>query len=102
MKYGLNESNGTVIVELSGVIDFACNEEFEVLLDTIKARKPTRIVFDLSAVDSLDSVGLGLMYIAREDFEEIHCPFSLRRPSGPAARLLALTNSKMAFVIEDN
>ena len=102
MKYNLVENGGDIVVELSGAIDFSCNEEFEVLLDVLKARSPTKIVFDLSHVVSLDSVGLGLFFIAREEFTEIHCPFSLRRATGSVARLLALTNARMSFVLDED
>ena len=102
MKYNLTEAAGTFVVELSGAIDFSCNEEFEVLLETIKARRPQKVVFDLGGVSSLDSVGLGLLFIAREEFTEFNCPFSLRKAHGAVARLLALTNARMSFVIDDN
>ena len=72
------------------------------MLDTIKTRNPRKVVFDLGGVSSLDSVGLGLLFIAREEFTDIQCPFSLRKASGSVARLLALTNAKMSFVLDDN
>ena len=102
MKFNMVENGGAIAVELSGAIDFSCNEEFEVMLDSIKAKTPKKVVFDLAGVSSLDSVGLGLLFIAREEFADINCPFALRRASGSVARLLALTNAKMAFVLDDN
>ena len=102
MKYNLIDNGGEFKVELNGGIDFSCNEDFESMLDVIKARKPRRVVFDLGAVTSLDSVGLGLLFIAREEFNDVQCPFALSRASGSVARLLALTNAKMSFVMDDN
>lgn len=100
MKYTSSESAGALIVNITGILDFSCNEEFEVMLDSLKASKPRKVVIDLSGVSSLDSVGLGLLFIAKEEFTDIQCQFSLRRPQGAVARLLNLSNARMTFSIE--
>ena len=101
MKYQLQEHGDKLVVELSGGIDFSCNEDFETMLEIIKSRNPKQITFDMKNVGSMDSVGLGLLYIAREEFDSISSKFSLRGANGAPARLLTLTRAKMAFTIED-
>lgn len=100
MRFTTHEENGATIVSLTGSIEFSCNEEFEAMLDDLKAAKPKKVIMDLSGVTILDSVGLGLLFIAKDEFGEMECPFSLRRPQGAVARLLAISNARMTFIIE--
>ena len=101
MKHQLLEHGDKTVVELSGSIDFSCNEEFETMLETIKGKNPKQVVFDLKGVSSMDSVGLGLLYIAREEFDGVCSRFALRGANGAPARLLALTRARMAFAFDD-
>lgn len=98
MKYTIDFENGIAVVALEGQLDFSANNSFEELLDALKQNSPSGIVFDMSALSSIDSVGLGLLYIAREDFSGIQV--SLRKPHGYVARLLDLTDAKKMFPIE--
>lgn len=100
MRFTITDENGATIVNLTGEVEFSCNEEFEVMLDDLKAAKPKKIVMDLSGVTALDSVGLGLLFIAKDEFAELNCPFALRRPQGAVARLLSISNARMTFVME--
>lgn len=83
---------------LEGQLDFSANDSFEHLLDGLKVDKPQRLVFDLTGLTSIDSVGLGLLYIASEDLAGV--PVVLRHPQGYVARLLDLTDAKKMFQIE--
>lgn len=100
MQYAFSEENGTTIVAFSGTLEFSNNEIFEKALEHLKAARPKKVAIDLRKVTGLDSVGLGLLYIAKEELDEIHCQLSLRGANGQVARLLNLSNARMSFTIE--
>lgn len=99
MNYRITDSNGTIRVALEGALNFAANEEFQVLLEKLVKMKPARVVFDLSALSGIDSVGLGLLYIAHEDLDGTTSRITLASPRDTVARLLDLTEADQTFDI---
>lgn len=98
MEYKVQNDGSTALVTLEGQLDFSANDTFEKLLDVLKSNPPTTLVFDLTALSTIDSVGLGLLYIASEDLSGV--PVILRNPQGYVARLLDLTDAAKMFQIE--
>lgn len=98
MEYKVQNDGSTALVTLEGQLDFSANDTFEKLLDALKSNPPTRLVFDLTGLSTIDSVGLGLLYIASEDLSGV--PVILRNPQGYVARLLDLTDAAKMFEIE--
>jgi anti-anti-sigma factor len=99
MSYRFSEQSGVVTVVFSGVMNFTVNVEFRELLATIIEKRPQRVVFDLSELTMIDSVGLGLLYIAQEDIAAVGAKLCLARPQGKVARLLELTEAAKTFEI---
>lgn len=99
MNYTVQNDGSTALVTLEGQLDFSANDVFEKLLDGLKGTTPSKLVFDLSGLSTIDSVGLGLLYIASEDLEGV--PVVLRKPQGYVARLLELTDAGKMFLIEN-
>lgn len=99
MDYRLSETGGVVTVALAGSLNFAVNENFQSLLAKAVAAKPRRVVFDLSGLKAIDSVGLGLLYIAQEDLSAIGAKLALASPREAVARLLELTEADKTFEI---
>ncbi len=100
MNYKLNESGGTLQVTLQGSLNFACNEEFQELLRRATQSACKKVTFDLSGVGSMDSVGLGLLYIAQEDISGNGGKLTITAPSENVRRLLELTQSNLVFDIQ--
>lgn len=98
MQYKVQNDGNTALVVLEGQLDFSANDTFEKLLDGLKSAPPAKLVFDLSGLSTIDSVGLGLLYIASEDLQGV--PVVLRNPQGYVARLLELTDAAKMFQIE--
>ncbi|HLN24253.1 MAG TPA: STAS domain-containing protein [Patescibacteria group bacterium] len=99
MKYNITNNNGAVQVGLEGSLNFAANEEFHVLLDSVVKLAPRSVVFNLSSLSGIDSVGLGLLYIAQEDLAVINAKLSLASPREGVSRLLELTEANKTFEI---
>lgn len=100
MNYKLSEIGGTLQVVLDGGLNFASNEDFQVLLQKILQSAVKKVVFNMSGVTSMDSVGLGLLYIAQEDISNSGAKLSISTPSENVRRLLELTQSNLVFDIQ--
>ena len=74
-------------------------EEFQIMLEELVGRKTRRVVFDLSSLNHIDSVGLGLLYIAQEDLAGQGAKLSLASPQDAVYRLLELTEANKTFEI---
>ncbi len=99
MNYKITEAGGTAAVVMDGQLNFASNEDFQTLLINVVAHKPTRVVFDMAALTMIDSVGLGLLYIANEDLQAAGAKLALTNVKGAVKRLLDLTEASKTFEI---
>ena len=101
MKYKVQELDNKINVLLDGQLNFSCNDDFRTLLSTIGQSKLRQAVFNMSNLTGIDSVGLGLLYIAQEDLSALGIKLSLSSPRGSVTRLLELTDAGKMFEISD-
>ena len=99
LAYKIQENNGTIEVALEGQLNFSVNETFHTLIQRLVNDKPRQVVFNLSGLSNIDSVGLGLLYIAHEDLSGINSRLSLAAPRANVANLLAMTEARQTFEI---
>ena len=99
MQYNVNRQGKGVTVALNGQLDFAANETFAVLLKDIGEVDSGMVTFDLSGLTHIDSVGLGLLYIAQEELDRTGSRVALSSAHGPVKRLLELTEASESFEI---
>jgi anti-sigma B factor antagonist len=99
MKHRLTEASGVIRVALEGSLNFAANDDFQLLLDSLIKTKPRQVIFELAHLTAIDSVGLGLLHIACEDLSGQGAKVSLAGPAGSVARLLELTEANKMFEI---
>ena len=90
----IENSGSEVTVKLTGAFTFAASEDFRALLGKLVDLAPDRVIFDMSGVTHVDSVGLGLLFIAREELKSI----ALRKPRQSVTRMLELIEA--ASVLE--
>ncbi len=58
----IHEKQETIdVLKLSGRFDAACSKDFKKAIGTLSEANSTRIVMDMSAVDFIDSSGLGCL-----------------------------------------
>ncbi|BAE52157.1 STAS domain-containing protein [Paramagnetospirillum magneticum] len=101
MQYSIARNGQAVTVALQGQLNFAANDIFAGLLRDLDGVEAKQVVFDLSGLSHIDSVGLGLLYIAREDLDGVGAVMSLAKPQGGVKRLLELTEAGETFRITD-
>jgi anti-anti-sigma factor len=90
-----DEPGGTVVVAVRGELDIATAPELRAALASVDGRA-SQLVFDLHAVDFMDSSGISVLLAARVGDELIR----LRAPSEAVTRLLDVTGLTEVFGIE--
>jgi len=99
MKVRHTIDGNKVTIVLEGDLSFSANEEFHGLLVELSPHKGKQIDIDLSGVGRIDSVGLGLLYIAKEDLGGVGSEITLISPRDTVYRMLELTEAENAFKI---
>ncbi|HIJ62233.1 MAG TPA: STAS domain-containing protein [Rhodospirillaceae bacterium] len=100
MNYQVSEDNSGIKVRLSGELSFVSNKEFKALIDKLGGSKGRPLTFDLADVSHIDSVGLGLLYIAKEEVGPATGKIRLKSPKSNVLKLLHLTEAETDFDIE--
>ena len=91
MDYKINNNGGQATVVFSGDITFSENVSFRQLLKDVAEQTVTSCEFDLSGVDMVDSAGLGMFLIAREQADTAGWKLSVTGAQGHVASMLKLT-----------
>jgi anti-anti-sigma factor len=99
MSFDVSKQGDKITVRFDGTLNFTSNEGFRAALDQVGKLGGREVVFDLANLAHIDSVGLGLLYIAKEDFEGLGLSLSLASPKGNVQRLLQLTDASQTFNI---
>lgn len=99
MKITVDEKVAGTNVLLDGVLDFSASTEFKKLVQRLSSSRDRALTFDLALVSRIDSVGLGLLHIAREELSDEFRRVRLLSPRGGVLRMLELTEAGNDFEI---
>ncbi|PCI62251.1 MAG: hypothetical protein COB37_07225 [Kordiimonadales bacterium] len=91
MDYRIDNNGGKATVVFTGDITFSENVSFRQLLKDISDQSVEVCNFDLSSVDMVDSAGLGMFLIAREQSETAGWKLTVSGAQGHVASMLKLT-----------
>lgn len=99
MKITINDGDAGLNVRLDGGLDFSASNEFKHRVLRLAAARSKALTFDLAQVSRIDSVGLGLLHIAREEVYGEDCRVRLPSPQGGVMRMLELNEAGADFDI---
>ncbi|RAU20168.1 anti-sigma factor antagonist [Paramagnetospirillum kuznetsovii] len=100
MKIAIAHQNDILTVTLEGVLDYTSSNQMESLIGDLKVIKSSRVVFDLAKVPRVDSVGLGMLHLAKDTILEHGATMVLSGAVGNVQRLFELTDSSQSFEIQ--
>ena len=100
MKYEITDDSSGPTLFLRDQLTFDDREVFEGVIDKLLARKRPRVAVDLSALDYMDSAGLGMLLTLRDHAERAGADVVLRRPRSEVRELLDLACFGTLFTIE--
>ncbi len=85
--YGEND----IIVHLEGKLNFQDHTEFNALINNFQNTKKT-ITFDLSALEAIDSAGIGMLFLAHKIITKMGGHLHLKNPQGQVRRVFEITS----------
>ena len=100
MKYEITDDSDGPTLLLRDQLTFDDREVFETVIDKLLARKRRQVAVDLSALDYMDSAGLGMLLTLRDRAERAGADVVLRRPRSEVRELLELACFGTLFTIE--
>jgi anti-anti-sigma factor len=98
MQYELNADD--TVVSLSGEFTFTDHPVFQEVSKRLLGAHSQPIVIDLTKLEFIDSAGLGMLLIARDETTKVSRKLILRSPQGQVKRMFALTKFDTLFSIE--
>ncbi len=101
MDYGINTAGEETVVDLRGRLTFNDHAEFRELITEMVGSKKTRQVIELSSLEFVDSAGLGMLLIAREELSGANAELVLRNPQGQVKRVLTVARLAQIIKIEE-
>jgi anti-anti-sigma factor len=102
MNISTRQAGGQTVVALSGRFTFALRNAFrDVLTNHVEAMSPGGcVVFDLAAVEFVDSAALGMLLLARKAAQQRSGSITIRGANGQARRMLDVSKFDSLFTIE--
>ena len=97
MNYQVAEDGSGLCIKISGELNFSASNDFRGIIDKLIAAKGRAVTFDLASVTRIDSVGLGLLYIAKEELGGAGGKIRLKSPQGGVMKMLRLTEADADF-----
>lgn len=101
MNYHTEQADKTTIVELSGRFTFGDHSNFRKLIEEMRAHRSETQVLDISGVEFIDSAGLGMLLLARDEGEKARATVILRGAQGQVKRMLEVGRFDTLFKLED-
>jgi HptB-dependent secretion and biofilm anti anti-sigma factor len=92
--------NDDASVSISGEFTFTDHIAFKAIASRLFARQGKPIVIDLAKLEFIDSAGLGMLLIVREEADKAHRSLVLRGPCGQVKRMFDVTKFDTIFTVE--
>lgn len=101
MQYSLADNDGATEIKFSGRFTFTDHALFRDLLNELIGKKNRKNVFVLKDVEFIDSAGLGMLLLAREEAQQQNLNISLRGAQGQVKRMFDVARFDTMFTIEN-
>jgi len=101
MDYGIEQRDLEAVVRLRGRLTFNDHARLRALIGEMAQSRATRQVLDLSSLEFVDSAGIGMLLIAREEMVNNSKELILRAATGQVKRVLTVAQIGKILTIED-
>tara|TARA_R100001129_G_scaffold159147_1_gene123207 strand:+ start:425 stop:778 length:354 start_codon:yes stop_codon:yes gene_type:complete len=101
LNYKTDFANGTTTVEVTGRFTFGDHSSFRKLIEEVRGHGSSTLVLDISGVDFIDSAGLGMLLLARDEGEKSNTNVILRGAQGQVKRMLEVARFDTLFQLEN-
>jgi anti-anti-sigma factor len=98
MRFDFDQA--TNCVSMTGEFTFADHPAFQGILKQLNDGRGRPVVFDMTGLDFIDSAGLGMLILARDEAKKLGSAIRLRGPQGQVKRIFAVTKFDALFAVE--
>ena len=99
MQFQLDSSSS--VVSMSGEFTFTDHAQFKSLVTRLFEAKGSAVVIDLSKLEFIDSAGLGMLLLARDEAKKTNRALVLRGPGGQVKRMFGVTKFDTLFDVQE-
>lgn len=97
MEFSMQEAGNTLEIMMQGRFTFSENQKFKLILQQTLQSKPAVVVFDLAKVDFIDSAGLGMLLLAKDEMDSMNTSILLRGAQGQVKKMLNVSCFEVLF-----
>lgn len=101
MDYRIDREAHQTTVFLRGRLTFNDHSVLRAMIREMSLSDPGRQVLDLSALEFVDSAGIGMLLIAREEMANVEKDLVLRKAAGQVKRVLTVAQLGKLVTIEE-
>jgi anti-anti-sigma factor len=97
MDFSMKEAGNTLEVMMNGRFTFSENQKFKTIIHQSLSSKPSVLIFDLSKVEFIDSAGLGMLLLAKDEMDSVGASILLRGAAGQVKKMLNVSCFEVLF-----
>lgn len=101
MDYAIEVKDQEAVVRLRGRLTFNDHAKLRALIQEMLQNKAKRQTLDLATLEFVDSAGIGMLLIAREEMANVDKQFVIRGAQGQVKRVLAVAQLGKIIKIEE-
>jgi anti-anti-sigma factor len=101
MDYAIEVRDQEAQVRMSGRLTFNDHAKLRALIKEMSQNGAKRQILDLASLEFVDSAGIGMLLIAREELSNLDKQFILRRAAGQVKRVLTVAQLGKLITIEE-
>ncbi len=102
MEYKIAVKGGTFEAKLSKKITFSDLDGFREMVKRMVDSGSNSHIVDLADVEFIDSAGLGMLLLARDEISKKSSSLILKSPRGQVQRMLHVARFELKFDIDNN
>ncbi|WP_339861779.1 STAS domain-containing protein [Paremcibacter congregatus] len=102
MEYQVDVKEDVFEAKLSEKITFSDLDGFREMVKRMVASHSENNIVDLSAVEFIDSAGLGMLLLARDEISKTSSNLTLRSPQGQVKRMFSVARFDQMFEIDNS
>lgn len=100
MEYASEAADDRLVVRLQARLTFNDHAAFRAMIEELQTQDARDVIFDLTALNFIDSAGLGMLLIAREELQTNGRRFVLRGAQGQVRRVFDVARLSQVVTIE--
>ena len=100
MELAIQTNNDHVTVKISGQFTFADNQKFKHVIELLSQEGLHGINLDFSQVSFIDSAGLGMLLLLRDQCQNNHISISIQNAKGQVEKVFLISKFDQLFTMK--